>query len=810
MVDRREQLVALQRALRNVCTIAHVDHGKTTLSDSLLARAHLLNEAKAGSACKLDTDPNEQARGITINATGISLRYDDIRTADDQGAQPLQVNLIDCPGHVDFSGEVTAALRLSDGAIVVVDPFDSKDGRLCPQTETVLRQALIERVRPVLFLNKIDKAFLGLQLDGQTAYRLFLNIIDLVNQVIVACQPEGFDFTVALEKGTVVFGSALLGFAFTPQQLADQMASKSGGSAAKIAARLCQETHFVSHIYDPLVRLFKSAEAAGNEDAEAKAALLALVEKLPGVAATLRKVDRELPAKDLMRLALRRWVPAAEAVLAVVLAHLPDPVTAQAYRAAPLYEGSPDDRYATGMKACDPLGPLVFYAAKVVPTPSKKLVYAYGRIFSGTVRTGAAVRVLGPDYEKDATDVRMAKVSAVKVLMADSADTVPEACAGSVVGLVGLAGAMHKSATVVDADADDAHGVRIMTFKVSPVVSKGVSAKKPGDARKVMDALRSVAQTDPTCTAVVDEATGQMLLSGAGELHLQVRLTDIQRISGVTDIETSEPIVSYQETIGQASPVCMSKSTNKHNKFHLQASPLADDLVDALADGQVTMTMELTARVNALQSFGWERDHGRKLLAIEGSNVLVDLAAGVDLSPVLDSLVTGFRQVCRRSVLCGEPLRGARFDIVDAKIHQDGPHRRADQIVPAARRGFNGAILKASPGLLEPFFQVDVQVDAEFLKGAFACIRRRRGAIVADDLVSASMHAVQAHIPVADSFGFTDALRGETHGRAFSTTSFSHWDMVEESRAQELVMTIRTRKKMPLAIPAASDFLVTA
>ena len=199
--------------IRNMSVIAHVDHGKSTLTDSLVAKAGIIAGEKAGDVRHTDTRADEAERGITIKSTGISMYFE--TDVLDMGAakQPFLINLIDSPGHVDFSSEVTAALRVTDGALVVVDYVEG----VCVQTETVLRQALTEKIKPVLMINKIDRGILELQVDGETMYQNFCRVIENANVIISTyeCEDMGETQQVDPTLGSVSFGSALFGWAFT-------------------------------------------------------------------------------------------------------------------------------------------------------------------------------------------------------------------------------------------------------------------------------------------------------------------------------------------------------------------------------------------------------------------------------------------------------------------------------------------------------------------------------------------------------------------------------------------------------------------
>lgn len=230
--------------IRNMSVIAHVDHGKSTLTDSLVQRAGIISAKNAGSARFTDTRADEQERGVTIKSTAISLYgtlsdvedlKDIVIKTDKSDKNDFLINLIDSPGHVDFSSEVTAALRVTDGALVVVDTIEG----VCVQTETVLRQALGERIKPVVIINKVDRALLELQLSKEDLFQNFARVIESVNVVISTYYDKALgDVQVYPEKGTVAFGSGLHGWAFTIRQFAVKYAKKFGVDKNKMMERL--------------------------------------------------------------------------------------------------------------------------------------------------------------------------------------------------------------------------------------------------------------------------------------------------------------------------------------------------------------------------------------------------------------------------------------------------------------------------------------------------------------------------------------------------------------------------------------------
>ena len=232
-IEEIRRIMDNQDNIRNMSVIAHVDHGKSTLSDALVCKAGIISSKVAGDARYTDTREDEKERGITIKSTGVSMyyKYDIKQTGEEANKAEYLINLIDSPGHVDFSSEVTAALRVTDGALVVVDTVEG----VSVQTETVMRQAMQEKIRPVLMVNKIDRSILELKLDGEAMYQSFLRVIDMANVVITTYQAEDMgDVQVDPSVGNVAFGSGKDQWAFTLTRFARIYSKKFGISFDKM------------------------------------------------------------------------------------------------------------------------------------------------------------------------------------------------------------------------------------------------------------------------------------------------------------------------------------------------------------------------------------------------------------------------------------------------------------------------------------------------------------------------------------------------------------------------------------------------
>ena len=479
-VEQIREIMDDAHGIRNMSVIAHVDHGKSTLTDSLIAKAGIIAGENAGNARFTDTRADEQERGITIKSTGVSLYYE-TDVAEAGVVKPYLINLIDSPGHVDFSSEVTAALRVTDGALVVVDYVEG----VCVQTETVLRQALSEKIKPVMMINKIDRGILELQVDGETMYQNFQRVIENANVIISTYEFEdmGESQQVDPTAGTVAFGSALFGWAFTLTRFAatysekfkldrDRLMKKFWGDNYFNAAAKQFTTNdtteegktltrcFVQFIMRPVIQLCRNIM---NENLDAVWKMLETLD------ITLKHEEKEKRLKDLFKCVFQKWINAAEALLEMIIMKLPSPKKAQSYRAAMLYEGPIEDPCGQSIKNCDKDGPLMIFISKMVPTNDKGRFYAFGRVFGGTVETGQKVRIMGPNYKPGSkNDLHVKNVQRTVLMMGGKVEAVPDVPCGNTVGLVGVDQYILKQGTI--ATAEDAHNIRVMKFSASTAI----------------------------------------------------------------------------------------------------------------------------------------------------------------------------------------------------------------------------------------------------------------------------------------------------------------------------------------------------
>ncbi len=395
---------------------------------------------------------------------------------------------------------------------------------------------------------------------------------------------------------------------------------------------------FNQFCYEPIKAVINLAMNDNKEK------LFPMLEKL-NVLSKLKPEDKELSGKPLMKRVMQSWLPASEALLEMIVFHLPSPAKAQKYRVDTLYEGPLDDIYATAVRNCDPEGPLMVYISKMIPTSDSGRFFAFGRIFSGRVATGSKVRIMGPNYVPgEKKDLYTKAVQRTVLCMGRKQEAVEDVPCGNTVALVGLDQFIAKTATLTNEDRHDAFPMKAMKFSVSPVVRVAVEPKVASDLPKLVEGLKRLSRSDPMVQCHIEE-TGEHIIAGAGELHLEICLSDLQNdFMGGAEIKVSEPVVSFRETVSATSDhIVMSKSPNKHNRLYLQARPLEDGLAEIIDEGKIGPRDDPKIRKKILtDDFGWDKDLTQKIWAFgpdtNGPNLFVDITKGVQyLNEIKDS-----------------------------------------------------------------------------------------------------------------------------------------------------------------------------
>merc|ERR1712178_316213 len=519
--------------------------------------------------------------------------------------------------------------------------------------------------------------------------------------------------------------------------------------------------------------------------------------------------EKELVGKPLVKTVMRKWLPAAEALMEVIVLHLPSPAKAQKYRTATLYEGAMDDTCAKGMIECKTDGPLMIYISKMVPTADNSRFTAFGRVFAGKIKTGQKARIMGPNYipgKKEDLDVK--NIQRVMLMMAGKTESIDDVPCGNTVGVVGVDQFILKTGTIADNEA--AHNIRVMKYSVSPVVQQSVRPKNPQDLPKLVEGLKRLSKSDPIVKCFSSES-GEHVVAGAGELHLEICLKDLEEdfMKG-TPIVKGDPVVSFRETVTDESDrMCLSKSPNKHNRLYMKAEPLGDELCEAIDKGEVSSTDDAKSRGRKLaDDFGWDVNFARKIWCFgpdtSGPNIFVDKTVAVQyLNEIKDHVVSAFQWASKEGALAEEPMRGIRYNLYDVTMHADAIHRGAGQIMPTARRCMYASCLTAQPSLMEPVFLVNITAPEGALGGIYSCLNKKRGHVFAEDnRPGTPIYNLNAYLPVLESFGFVADLRAATSGQAFPQCVFDHWQLMggealdPADKLGELVCSIRKRKNL--------------
>ncbi|AIB09773.1 elongation factor EF-2 (nucleomorph) [Lotharella oceanica] len=832
-INKISQLMKQKTNIRNLSIIAHVDHGKSTLTDSLVAAAGIISVEQAGNQRIMDTRDDEQERCITIKSTGISLYYDikneNIINETQENTKEFLINLIDSPGHVDFSSEVTAALRITDGALVVVDCIEE----VCVQTETVLRQALSERILPALVINKLDRCFIELNYDGERAYESFSRVVENINIIIATYHDEAIgELYLHPTKNNTTFSAGIHGWSFTIKNIAIYIGKRMKINPDKLREKLWGNNFydnnkkkwtkkktpncirgFVRFIYDPIKLLIsKCVEEQYSE-------LEALCVKL-GISMIFKNYYPDSRGKLLMKKIMQAWLPAHKSILEMIIDHLPSPGKSQKYRTEIMYEGPIDDIYSKSMQNCDPSGPLMLYISKMIPNIDKSRFLAFGRIFSGTVKSGMKIRIMGNSFIKGSVkDLFLTTVHRVILCMGRKFEPIEEIPCGNTVALAGLDQFILKNATITNSDNENAYPIKAMKFSVHPVVRRAITVLDPNNLPKLIDGMKKLSKSDPLVQCIEDN--GEYVIAGAGELHLEICIKDLKDdfLNGI-ELIISDPIVPYRESIIKNSDhICLSKSSNKHNRIFAKALPLNQKIARNIEDGLFESSSSKTELVELLnKTINNSKIEVRNIWSfgpeISGSNILIDGTKSVQyLEEIKDSCISAFHFGTKEGVLMKENMRGIILKIEDVVLHSDAIHRGGGQIIPAFRKVIYAAFLSATPRLSEPIFLVDITTPKNSVSGVYSVIANKRGKVFEEITKQGSpVCVIKAYLPVAESFGFATTLREATSGQAFPQCVFDHWDILgtdpfkDQSYSNKILLENRKRKGLNLNLPKIEDY----
>ncbi len=716
-LEKIQRLCTAQKNIRNVATSAHIHHGKTALTDNLLAASGYMANKNAGDleegmATWLHGD--EQERLMTVDAANVSMVHDFM-------GEEYLINLIDTPGHVDFGGNVTRAMRAIDGTIVLVCASEG----IMPQTETVIKQAIRERVKPVLFINKVDRLIKELKLTPEAMQARLVKVINEFNILISQIAEPEFKkiWQVDVNDGSVAFGSARDNWA-----LSVPFMKKKGISFKDVL-----------NIYN------------------------------------MEEVQR------------KEWcwknAPLFEVLLDMCIKHLPSPLEAQKYRIPKIWHGDIETQFGKDLLSCNPNGKVGFVITRIVIDPKSGKEVCAGRLYSGTLRNGMDV-YLNMAKQKQ----KVQQVLIYNGVKPEQMDSLP---AGNVLAIAGISGEAGETVTEGPETPFEE-----MKHIFEPVITKSISVPKPQDLPKLIDVLKKVAKEDPSVKVKINEETGENLISGMGELHLEIIENRIKTEKGV-DVITSSPIVVYRETVDKAGEPGEGKSPNKHNLFFLKVEPLEPQVYQAIRDREISegrIKKKDEPLWKKLNSLGISNEEARQYLSIYKDNVFVNKIKGeVNLGEVIELILDAFEQVIDAGPIAREPIIKLKVSLVDIKLHEDAIHRGPAQVYPAVRDSMRAAMATAKPVLYEPMQMTLFEAPLQYMGAVTKLVQSKRGQLV-DVNQNAIDCMVKAKMPVAEMIGLASELRSETEGRGNFTMVDQSFEKMPQSVQDQVVRQIRTRK----------------
>ncbi|KAJ1018232.1 hypothetical protein NDA18_006391 [Ustilago nuda] len=780
--------------VRNVAVVGHLHHGKTSLLDTLVYETHKMEHDIDTHLHYTDSHNLERDRGISIKSAPLSLVLEGTRR------KSYLLNMIDTPGHTNFLDEVASACRLADGVILVVDIVE---GVMC-NTVQIIRHCIRQSLPIVLVLNKIDRLILELRLPPTEAYYKIRHAIQEVNNCIASFDSDP-SLQLGPERGNVAFASTQMGYCFTLRSFAKLYAEtyNAGVDVDAFAQRLWGNIYynaesrnfsrkaqnaeskrsFVHFVLEPLYKIY-SAVLSSDMDT--------LKRTLAGLGIHLKPAVYKADVRPLLKIVLNQFFGPSQGLVDLVVDHIPSPREAAKTRLEKSYTGPKEGAIYDSMLACDADGPLVVQVTKLYQTIDAQEFRAFGRIMSGTARPDMKVKVLGEGFSQDDEEemslctITCTSISETRYTIATTG--VP---AGSWVLLSGVDTSLTKTGSIYPASlpTSDLHIFAPVEHITQSVLKVSVEALNPSELPKMLEGLRKVNKSYPLAVTKVEES-GEHVVMGTGELYLDCVLHDLRVLFAEIEVRVSDPVVRFCETVVETSAVkCYASTPNKRNKITIIAEPLEKGLAEDIEAGAVDIKMPPKVLGKILQEkYGWDLLASRSVWAFgpdaNGANVLVDdtLPSEVDkklLYMVKESIIQGFQWATREGPLCDEPIRNVKFRILDAQLSPDPIHRGGGQMIPTSRRACYSAFLLATPRLMEPIFEVEVETPASHIAAIYTLLAKRRGHVVKDTPKPGStLYTVKAFVPVIDANGFETDLRIATQGAAFCMMIFSHWSIV--------------------------------
>jgi elongation factor 2 len=369
--------------------------------------------------------------------------------------------------------------------------------------------------------------------------------------------------------------------------------------------------------------------------------------------------------------------------------------------------------------------------------------------------------------------------------------------AGNIIAVIGLPEAFSGE-TICQPDVDMAPFEAIKHL-FEPVVTKSIEPKNPQDLPKIIEFLRQVSREDPTLTISINEETGEYLVSGLGELHIDAKIERPIREKGI-EITTSPPVVVYRETVKSSSPTVEGVSSNRHNRFYVSVEPLEQSVLTAMNEGKIrqdSVKKYLKEISQQLITYGMARDEAKNIIDIHDRNVLIDDTKGIQyLHETIELITEAFRNATNSGPLAGEQCVGIKVKLIDAKLHEDAIHRGPSQVLPAVGMAIRDAIRKAKATFLEPIQVIRIDAPEDLMGAAISQAQNRRGQVI-DMQTELGAAVITVKLPVAEMFGFEAQLKSATGGKGFYSLMDVQFDKIPEDLREPTIAKVRERKGMP-------------
>jgi len=441
----------------------------------------------------------------------------------------------------------------------------------------------------------------------------------------------------------------------------------------------------------------------------------------------------------------------------MVIDKLPPPTEAQKYRIPKIWKGELDSPFGKDLTSANPKGELGFIITKMIIDPQAGEI-SYGRLFSGTARKGLEV------YLNNAK--QKSRIQQVFVANGAKRELVESLPAGNIIGIAGLKAFPGETVTLTEQEPFEA-----ISHIFEPVITKAIKPEKPGDLPKMIEVLRQVSKEDPSIIIEINEETGESLMHGMGELHLEIIENRIVSEKGLKVI-TSPPIVTYRESITKPSGTFEGKSPNKHNKLFFKVEPLNPEMIALIKNGEISPGRIKRKDENlwkTLEKGGMDSKTSRKVKDVFEGNMFVDQVRGcVHINEIMEMVLDMFEDVMHSGPQVLDPCVNTKVTLVDVKLHEDAIHRGPGQLYPAVREGIRLAILDANPLLLEPVQVIQIDAPTDYAGEVSKLVQNKRGQLLEMD-AQGVMTIVKAKMPVGEMLGWSSDLRSATGGMGVSS-----------------------------------------